>query len=116
MARCKGSAHVPEATYNLHIILRFELELELLTGKFKVADLPAAWNARFEQFFGIVPPTDKDGLLQDIHWSQGLLGISLSYALGNLLSAQFFNKAVQDVPSIPEDITRGKFDTCTADF
>jgi hypothetical protein len=77
MARCKGSARVPEATYNLHIIRRFELELELLTGKFKAADLPAAWNARFEQFFGIVPPTDKDGLLQDIHWSQGLLGISL---------------------------------------
>jgi len=63
MARCKGSARVPEATYNLHIIRRFELELELLTGKFKVADLPAAWNARFEQFFGIVPPTDKDGLV-----------------------------------------------------
>jgi carboxypeptidase Taq len=54
MARRKGSARVPEATYNLHII--FELELELLTGKFKVADLPAAWNARLEQFFGIVPP------------------------------------------------------------
>ena len=100
-----------EATYNLHIILRFELELELLTGKLKVADLPAAWNARFEQFFGIVPPADKDGVLQDIHWSQGALAYFPSYALGNLLSAQFFNKAVQDVPSIPEDITRGKFDT-----
>ena len=100
-----------EATYNLHIILRFELELELLTGKLKVADLSAAWKARFEQFFGIVPPTDKDGVLQDIHWSQGAFGYFPSYALGNLLSAQFFNKAVQDIPSIPEDITRGKFDT-----
>src|SRR5205823_5653497 len=88
-----------EATYNLHIILRFELELELLTGKLKVADLSAAWKARFEQFFGIVPPTDKDGVLQDIHWSQGAFGYFSSYALGNLLSAQFFNKAVQDVPS-----------------
>ena len=115
MARCKGSARVPEATYNLHIIRRFELELELLTGKFKVADLPAAWNARFEQFFGIVPPTDKDGLLQD-SLVPGPFGYFPSYASGNLLSAQFFNKAVQDVPSIPEDITRGKFDTCTADF
>jgi carboxypeptidase Taq len=100
-----------EATYNLHIILRFELELELLTGKLKVADLPAAWNARFEQFFGIAPPTDKEGVLQDIHWSQGAFGYFPSYALGNLLSAQFFNKAVQDAPSIPEEITRGKFDT-----
>jgi carboxypeptidase Taq len=100
-----------EATYNLHIILRFELELELLTNKLKVADLPAVWNARFEQFFGIVPPTDKDGVLQDIHWSQGAFGYFPSYALGNLLAAQFFNKAVQDVPSIPEDISHGKFDT-----
>jgi carboxypeptidase Taq len=100
-----------EATYNLHIILRFELELELLTSKLKVADLPAVWNARFEQFFGIVPPSDKEGVLQDIHWSQGAFGYFPSYAIGNLLSAQFFNKAVQDVPSIPEDISRGKFDT-----
>ena len=98
-----------ETTYNLHIILRFELELELLTGKLKVADLPAAWNARFEQFFGIVPPTDKDGVLQDIHWSQGAFGYFPSYALGNLLSAQFFNQAVQNVPSIPEEISCGKF-------
>jgi carboxypeptidase Taq len=100
-----------EATYNLHIILRFELELELLTSKLKVADLPAAWNARFEELFGIVPTTDKEGVLQDIHWSQGAFGYFPSYALGNLLSAQFFTKAVQDVPSIPEDISRGKFDT-----
>jgi len=99
-----------EATYNLHIILRFELELELLTGKLKAADLAAAWNARFEQFFGIVPPTDKEGVLQDIHWSQGAFGYFPSYALGNLLSVQFFNKAVQDLPNIPEDISRGKFD------
>lgn len=100
-----------EATYNLHIILRFELELELLTGKVKAADLPAAWNARFEQFFGIVPPTDKEGVLQDIHWSQGAFGYFPSYALGNLLSVQFFNKAVQDRPKIQEDISLGKFDT-----
>src|SRR5437899_6660031 len=100
-----------EATYNLHIILRFELELELLSGKLKVADLPAAWNARFEQFFGIVPATDKEGVLQDIHWSQGAFGYFPSYALGNLLSVQFFNKAVQDLPNIPGDISRGKFDT-----
>jgi carboxypeptidase Taq len=100
-----------EISYNLHIILRFELEFELLSGKLKVADLPAAWNTRFEQFFGIVPATDKEGVLQDIHWSQGAFGYFPSYALGNLLSAQFFNKAVQVIPSIPEDISRGKFDT-----
>jgi carboxypeptidase Taq len=100
-----------EATYNLHIVLRFGLELELVTGKLKVADLPAAWNSRFEQLFGIVPPTDKEGVLQDIHWSQGSFGYFPSYALGNLLSVQFFNKAVQDAPSISDEITRGKFDT-----
>jgi len=100
-----------EATYNLHIMLRFELESAMIAGKVKVADLPEEWNERFEAFFGITPPSDKMGVLQDIHWSMGLIGYFPTYALGNLLSAQYYNKAIQDHPSIPSDIANGKFDT-----
>jgi carboxypeptidase Taq len=100
-----------EATYNLHIMLRFELEMALVAGKVKVADLPKEWNGRFESFFGIVPPTDTLGVLQDVHWSEGLIGYFPTYALGNLLSVQYYNKAVKDRPSIPDDIASGKFDT-----
>jgi len=100
-----------EATYNLHIMLRFELESELMAGKVKVADLPEEWNERFESFFGITPPSDTLGVLQDIHWSMGLVGYFPTYALGNLLSAQYYKQAVQDHPSIPDDIASGKFDT-----
>jgi carboxypeptidase Taq len=100
-----------ESTYNLHIMLRFELESELIAGKVKAADLPEEWNDRFETFLGITPPSDKLGVLQDIHWSAGLIGYFPTYALGNLLSAQYYNKAVQDNPAIPDDIASGKFDT-----
>ena len=100
-----------EATYNLHIILRFEIEKAILTGDLKVADLPDAWNSRFEEFFGIVPPNDAEGVLQDVHWSAGLMGYFPTYALGNLLSVQYYNKALSDHPSIPDEIANGKFDT-----
>ncbi len=100
-----------ELTYNLHIMLRFDLETDLLTGKVRVADLPAEWNARFEALFGIVPPTDTLGVLQDIHWSMGGFGYFPSYALGNLLSVQYFNRALRDHPAIPDDIAAGDFDT-----
>ena len=100
-----------EASYNLHIMLRFELEMDMIAGKVKVADLPKEWNQRFEAFLGVVPPTDKLGVLQDVHWSSGLLGYFPTYALGNLLAAQYFRKALQDRPSIPNDIANGKFDT-----
>ena len=100
-----------EATYNLHIMLRFELEMEMVAGNVKVADLPREWNDRFESFLGIRPPTDTLGVLQDIHWSGGQIGYFPTYALGNLLAAQYFNKALQDRPSIPDDIASGKFDT-----
>jgi len=103
-----------ELTYNLHIMLRFDLETDLLTGKIKVVDLPKEWNARFEASFGIAPPTDTLGVLQDIHWSQGGFGYFPSYALGNLLSVQYFNRALQDRPNIPDEIAAGKFDTLLA--
>jgi carboxypeptidase Taq len=100
-----------EATYNLHIMLRFEIETGLLSGKIKVADLPKEWNGRFETFFGTTPPSDTLGCLQDVHWSSGLVGYFPTYALGNLLSAQYYNKALAAHPSIPEEIADGKFDT-----
>ncbi|NDJ61807.1 MAG: carboxypeptidase M32 [Chloroflexi bacterium] len=100
-----------EATYNLHIMLRFELESDLVAGKLKVADLPREWNARFEAYFGMTPPTDTVGVLQDVHWSSGLIGYFPTYALGNLLSVQFYNEAIKAHPTIPAEIAAGKFDT-----
>jgi carboxypeptidase Taq len=100
-----------EATYNLHIMLRFEIETEALAGQIQVADLPTIWNERFEAYLGIVPPTDTLGVLQDVHWSAGLIGYFPTYALGNLLSAQYYTKAVEQHPAIPDEIAEGKFDT-----
>jgi carboxypeptidase Taq len=100
-----------EATYNLHIILRFEIEQGLLTGEIPVEQVRDAWNDKFTQFFGITPPNDALGVLQDVHWSAGLIGYFPTYALGNLLSVQYYNQAVKDNPSIPDEIAQGKFDT-----
>jgi carboxypeptidase Taq len=98
-----------EVTYNLHIMLRFELENEMLEGKVKIADLSEAWNAGMETYLGIVPPDDALGVLQDVHWSGGMLGYFPTYALGNLISVQFFDKAKADIPSLPEQIAAGQF-------
>lgn len=100
-----------EATYNLHIMLRFELEMDVLVGAVKVADLPKVWNERFEAYLGITPPNDAQGVLQDVHWSSGLFGYFPTYALGNLLSVQYYNQALKDHPEIPDEIAQGKFDT-----
>ncbi|MGB1286852.1 MAG: carboxypeptidase M32, partial [Aggregatilineales bacterium] len=100
-----------EANYNLHIILRFELEQELVNGSLKVADLPDVWNSRFEEFFGITPPNDALGVLQDIHWSAGLMGYFATYAMGNLLSVQYFNEAQKAHPGLQDEFAVGKFDT-----
>lgn len=99
-----------EATYNLHIILRFELETAILEGKLKVKDLPEAWNAKFTEFFGITPPNDALGVLQDVHWSAGLMGYFPTYALGNLLSVQYFNQALAAHPNLEDEFAQGKFD------
>jgi carboxypeptidase Taq len=98
-----------EVTYNLHIFIRFELELDLLEGRIRVADLPEAWNAKMEAYLGIVPPNDGLGVLQDIHWPAGHLGYFPTYALGNLLSLQFFNQALADVPDLSAQIEAGDF-------
>lgn len=100
-----------EATYNLHIMLRFDLERDMLAGKVAVADLPREWNERFEAFFGIVPPDNAQGVLQDVHWSSGLFGYFATYALGNMLASQYYRKALADRPGIPDDIARGEFGT-----
>ena len=100
-----------EATYNLHIMLRFEIEQAIIKGEIDIDDIPDAWNSMFGDFLGLTPQSDAQGCLQDIHWSMGGFGYFSTYALGNLLSVQYYNQAVADVPSIPDDIAGGKFDT-----
>jgi len=98
-----------EITYNLHVMIRFELELDLVAGTLEVTDLPAAWNAKYEESLGLTPPTDADGVLQDIHWSFGLIGYFPTYTLGNLVSVQLFNQAAQDLGDLEGQIGRGEF-------
>ncbi len=101
-----------EVTYNLHVMLRFDLELALLEGRLKVGDLPEAWRARFKADFGIAPPDDRDGCLQDVHWYAGTVGGAFqSYTIGNILSAQFFAAALKAHPQIPEEMSKGEFAT-----
>lgn len=99
-----------EVTYNLHVMLRFELEIQMLEGKLGVKDLPEAWNAAMKESLGIVPPDDRDGCLQDVHWfSGGVGGAFQSYTIGNILGAQFYVAALNAHPGIPDDIARGEF-------
>jgi carboxypeptidase Taq len=98
-----------EATYNLHILARFELERALLDGDLPVTDLPGAWNAKYQEFLGIRPPDDAQGVLQDIHWSAGLVGYFPTYSLGNLYAAQWFAQAETDLGDLAGQISRGEF-------
>jgi carboxypeptidase Taq len=98
-----------EATYNLHIIIRFELEQALIQGDLQVPDLPAAWREKYREFLGIEPPSDADGVLQDIHWGAGLIGYFPTYSLGNLYSAQFFAQAAEDLGDLEDMFARGEF-------
>ena len=101
-----------EVTYNLHAMLRFDLEVELLEGTLSVADLPEAWNARYQSDLGVAPPDDRLGVLQDIHWYMGYIGGSFQgYTIGNVLSAQFFDAAQKAHPSITSEIAQGEFGT-----
>ena len=100
-----------EATYNLHIMLRFELERALMKGDLKPADVPGEWNSRFEKYFGLKVDKDTNGCLQDVHWSAALFGYFPTYALGNLYSAMFFNKAKEDMPDLDDRFSRGDFKT-----
>jgi carboxypeptidase Taq len=97
-----------ETTYNLHIILRFELELALIEGALAVDDLPAAWNEGMQRLLGVEVPDDAQGVLQDVHWGAGLFGYFPTYTLGNLIAAQLWNQVVADVPDIEEQMGRGE--------
>ncbi len=99
-----------EVTYNLHVMLRFDLELDLLEGRLEVKDLPDAWRARMKSDLGLEPPDDRDGAMQDVHWYAGLIGGQFQgYTLGNILSAQFFEAATRANPGLPAAIARGEF-------
>lgn len=98
-----------EATYNLHIVLRFEMEQRLISGELAVADLPAAWNERFEQLFQIPVPDDRRGCLQDTHWALGLFGYFPTYTLGTLNAAQLYESAIERVPGLGDDLRLGKY-------
>jgi carboxypeptidase Taq len=99
-----------EVTYNLHVMIRFDLELELLEGKLAVKDLPEAWRARYESDLGTFSRDERNGVLQDVHWYAGMIGGQFQgYTLGNILSAQFFEAAVRARPTISDEIGRGEF-------
>jgi carboxypeptidase Taq len=98
-----------EVTYNLHIVLRFELEKRLFAGTLAVADLPAAWNALARELLGLTPPSDREGVLQDVHWSGGMFGYFPSYCLGNMMAAQLWYKVRGDLPGLEDDFARGDF-------
>ena len=99
-----------EATYNLHIMLRMELEIAMLEGRLQAGDLPQAWNQKMSEYLGVTPPNDREGVLQDVHWSGGMMGYFPTYALGNLVSAQLWEKIHQDLPGLDDQIRQGKFD------
>ncbi|GAB6085666.1 carboxypeptidase M32 [Alkaliphilus crotonatoxidans] len=98
-----------EVTYNLHIILRYELERDLIDGVITVADLPRLWKEKMEAYLGITPPNDREGVLQDIHWADGMFGYFPTYSLGNVYAAQFTKKLKADLPNYDELVESGNF-------
>jgi carboxypeptidase Taq len=100
-----------EVTYNLHVIIRFELECELLEGSLSIADLPEAWRARYQEYLGVSPTNDADGVLQDVHWYGGLIGGAFQgYTLGNILSGQFMAAARKAIPNLADQWQAGNFE------
>ena len=98
-----------EVTYNLHVCLRFDIEAAVIGGSLKAGDIPAVWNESMKKYFGIVPPTDSLGCLQDVHWSHGSFGYFPTYTLGNLYSAQFFDAANRDSGGLEPGFKKGNF-------
>jgi carboxypeptidase Taq len=97
-----------EVTYGLHIVLRFELEQELIEGRLAVRDLPEAWNARYREYLGVDVPDDAHGVLQDVHWAAGLIGYFPTYTLGNLIAGQLFQRAHEDIPDLDAQLGAGQ--------
>jgi carboxypeptidase Taq len=101
-----------EATYNLHVLIRFEMETAILSGQMKVGDIPGAWNEKYRKYLGVDVPDHARGCMQDVHWSAGLVGYFPTYTLGTLYAAQFFDKAVADLggeAAVEEMFGRGEF-------
>jgi carboxypeptidase Taq len=98
-----------EATYNLHIMLRFEIERAMLRGELEVDDIPGEWNRRFKEYFGLEVDKDANGCLQDVHWATGCIGYFPTYCLGNLYAAQFYAKANEEMPGLESDFAQGDF-------
>ena len=101
-----------EATYNLHIMLRLEMEIMLVEGAVSIKDLPAVWNSKMQDYLGITPKNDAEGVLQDVHWSYGSIGYFSTYALGNLVSAQIWEKVRAELPDLDDQIRAGSFEAC----
>lgn len=99
-----------EVTYNLHTLVRFEIECDLMTGALAVKDIPEVWNAKYEEYLGIRPPTDSDGCLQDVHWSGGMIGYFPSYSMGNMLSFQVWSCLQKDLGDTDAMIAKGDFE------
>jgi carboxypeptidase Taq len=98
-----------ETTYNLHVVLRFELELALIEGTLSVDDLPHAWNEGMHRMLGLDVPDDAHGVLQDVHWGAGLIGYFPTYTLGNLMAAQLWETLRGDLPELDAQLERGEF-------
>jgi carboxypeptidase Taq len=98
-----------EATYNMHIMVRFEIERALMKGDMKVADIPGVWNTKYKDYLALTVPDDRRGCLQDIHWSMTSMGYFPTYTLGNLYAAQFFEKVQSEIPDLQQQFERGEF-------
>jgi len=98
-----------EVTYGMHIILRFELEQDIINGRVELRDLPQVWNERMHDYLGVDVPDDAHGVLQDTHWASGLIGYFATYLLGSVMSVQIWEKALDDVPDLEDQIGRGEF-------
>lgn len=99
-----------EVTYNLHPLLRFEIENAFINGELRVKEAPSVWNEKMEKYLGIVPPNDRLGILQDVHWSTENMGYFPTYTIGNVLMAQLRNSMSKSIPDMNEQIRKGKFD------
>jgi carboxypeptidase Taq len=97
-----------ELTYNLHIMLRFEIEQDLVEGRAKTDELPERWNQKMKEYLDIVPTTDAEGVLQDVHWSLGAFGYFPTYTLGNLYAVQFYDQARMEIPHLEDEISAGQ--------
>jgi carboxypeptidase Taq len=97
-----------QVTYNLHVILRFELELGIFDGTIDLADLPEAWNAKVGDYLGISVPDDAQGVLQDVHWAGGMFGYFPTYSLGNVIAGQLWDRITAELPDVGESIRRGE--------